>query len=1055
MKKVFSQYAKELDSEFSTGLAREHSYRPALVNLLNGLTENVLVVNEAKRIECGAPDVTLLRDDAPLGYVECKDIGKSLDENEKSEQLKRYFSLPNLILTDYLEFRWYQSGEHRLTASLGIVDKNRIKPQPAGFQSVHQLLDAFVSSDVPEIGTTEKLAEQMAKTAQIIRDGIVRALSMEDRGGTLHQQMTAFRTTLIRDISDEKFADMYAQTICYGLFMARVNHISGRFTREKSPHLLPKSNPFLRKMFNYIAGIDLDDRIVWAVDHLAEMFHHTDVRGILQEFSERRKGQDPVLHFYEDFLAKYDPKMRKSRGVYYTPEPVVSYIVRSVDKILKRDFNLSGGLADATKINLTDPEEEQREVHKVQILDPAVGTGSFLHGVVDHIRQSFIGNEGMWSGYVDNDLLPRLFGFELLMAPYTIAHLKIGMLLQESGYEFSEDQRLKIYLTNSLEESNRQTDYSMHIGFSNWLFEESLEASEIKSIAPVMVVLGNPPYSGHSSNKGLWIKNLLRPYFMEDCNLDGKKLDERNPKWLNDDYVKFIRFAQHRIEQTGYGILAFISNHSYFDNPTFRSMRQSLMTLFDDIYLLDLHGNSKKKEKCPDGSKDENVFDIQQGVGIGLFVKRKTPSCHSGLDPESIESKSLDSRLRGNDDATQYATIHHANLFGLRKSKYNWLHDNDIESTQWSTVTPTSPFFLLSPKDMSNWDEYDIGWKVNEIFSVNSVGIVTARDKLTIKDSMEDVWDTVNRLTGYTSEEARFEFKLPKDTDWKLSWAQEDLRKPELQMERIVSLLYRPFDMRYTYYTGKPGGFHVRPRREVMRHMLAGENLGLLACRQQSITGFQHISCTNKIIESCAVSNKTKEITYLFPLYLYSDYEPRRQNISPEFLSELTERLGFDPTPEQVFYYIYGLFHSPTYRTRFAEFLKMDFPRVHMPTDAKLFNELSGLGEQLVGYHLMEQPGPEFVKYPVAGDDKIEKKVRYVKERVWINKEQYFEGVPSEVWEFHIGGYQVCSKWLKDRKGRTLSYDDIKHYGRIVSALSETIRLMGVVDEVAVKMFEW
>ena len=1013
MNRAFRHYIKELDRERSTAVAREHSYRPALVNLLQGLTENnVIAVNEAKRLECGAPDVTLLRDSAPFAYVECKDIGISLDKTEKSDQLKRYFSLPNLILTDYLEFRWYQSGERHLTASLGRLDRHHIKPLPAQFPSVQQLLNAFIFCDTPEIGTTEQLAGKMADTGQMIRDGIVRALNMEDRGGTLHQQMIAFRTTLLRDITDDKFADMYAQTICYGLFMARVNHTSGRFTREKAPHLLPKSNPFLRKMFNYIAGIELDDRIVWAVDHLAEMFHNTDVRGILEEFRERRKGQDPVLHFYEDFLAAYDPKLRRSRGVYYTPEPVVSYIVRSVDKILKRDFGLEGGLADAAKIETAnDPSEEaghserseeslptssqgersftsfrmtesnSQQIHKVQILDPAVGTGSFLHGVVDHIRQSFVGNEGMWSGYVENDLLPRLFGFELLMAPYTIAHLKVGMLLQESGYEFSGEQRLKIYLTNSLEEGNRQIGHTLSLGFVEELVKEAEAAGDVKSDAPVMVVLGNPPYSGHSANKGEWIKELLKPYF----TVDGQPLGERNPKWLNDDYVKFIRFAQHRIERTGYGVLAFISNHSYLDNPTFRGMRQSLMNTFDDVYLLDLHGNSKKKEKSPDGSKDENVFDIQQGVGIGLFVKR-----HPSVIANEVKQSP--------------ATIHHADLWGGREGKYEWLTDNDIGSTEWNVLDPISPFYLFIEKNMDHWEEYSIGWRGNDVFSINSVGIVTARDGLTIKETAEEVWETVNEFTNCLPEDVRYKFSIPKDSNWRVDLAQNDLKQSGMSMEKIVQILYRPFDVKYTYYTGTPSGFHTRPREAVMRNMLAGENIGLITVRQVAEGIFNHVFASSSIVES-RITLSNKGIGYLYPLYLYPEDEPRRPNISPKFIAELSDKIGFEPTPEQIFYYIYGLFHSPTYRTRFAEFLKMDFPRVQLPPDSDLFNELCPLGEQLVGYHLMELKGVESVKYPVAGDDKVGQ-VRYSAQngRVWINQVQYFEGVPNDVWEFHIGG---------------------------------------------------
>ena len=1024
---IFNAYLKEIATAFNTDKATEHSYRSALQSLLEGLVANVKAVNEPRRIECGAPDFVVMRNDLPFGYVECKDVNKSLDEAEKSEQLKRYrSSLPNLILTDYLEFRWYRSGEHLMTAKLGRIDGYKIRRSQNEFLAVGQLLHAFINSDVPVVGTTRELAERMAKTAQLIREAIKSALGMEDRGGSLHHQMEAFRTTLLHDITADKFADMYAQTICYGLFMARVYHLSGHFTREKAPYLLPKSNPFLREMFDHIAGKNLDTRIAWAVDNLAELFHHADINAILTDFGKRSSGKDPILHFYEDFLAAYDPKLRKSRGVYYTPEPVVSYIVRSVDKLLKRDFNLPLGLADAAKVSIPPRNGKPKEVHKVQILDPAVGTGSFLYGVVDHIKQTFTGNEGLWQGYVDNDLLPRLFGFELLMAPYTIAHLKVGMLLKESNYEFSGNQRLKIYLTNSLEESNKQIGLTTRFGFDEWLYKETMEAGDIKTDAPVMVVLGNPPYSGHSENTGKWIKDMIQPYF----NVDGQPLGERNSKWLNDDYVKFIRFGQRRIEQTGYGILALITNHSYFDNPTFRGMRQSLMTTFDDIYLVDLHGNSKKKERCPDGSKDDNVFDIQQGVGIGLFVKK----------PTSVVEKSP-------------ATIHHTDLWGVREGKYNWLAENDVESTEWKILNPVSPFYLFAPQNMSSWAEYEESWKINDIFPSNSVGIVTARDGLTIKATANEVWQTVKDFIDCSPEAARDKFNLSKDSDWMVELAQKDLKQSGVARNKIVPILYRPFDVRYTYYTGTPNGFHTRSRSHVMRHMLAGENLSLIFHKREELdVPYSHFLVTDIITEHGLLSSKTT--SYQAPLYLYPEGESRRPNLSPKFMGELAVKIGFEPTPEQAFHYIYGLFHSPTYRSRFSEFLKMDFPRVLMPPNVKLFNELCRLGEELVAYHLMEQVGADLVKYPVAGDDLVEQ-VRYADSKVWINKKQFFEPVKADVWDFHIGGYQVCHKWLKDRKGRKLSYDDIHHYCQVVAALSETIRLMDEIDQVAVRSFKW
>lgn len=573
------------------------------------------------------------------------------------------------------------------------------------------------------------------------------------------------------------------------------------------------------------------------------------------------RREDPVVHFYETFLAAYDPRMREARGVYYTPEPVVSYIVRSVDAILQHDFGLADGLADHRMVKLTRPVSgsktkatETIETHRVQILDPATGTGTFLYSVMQHIRERFNGNAGPWSGYVAEHLLPRIYGFELLMAPYAVAHMKLGLLLKDSGYEIGGDgareERLRVYLTNTLEKAHELTGLPL---FTQWLAEEAARAGEVKQSAPIMVVLGNPPYSGHSANKGAWMQALMRGqdtstgqktanYF--EC--DGAALGERNPKWLNDDYVKFMRFAQWRIERTGYGVLAFITNHGWLDNPTFRGMRQSLMQTFDDLYLLDLHGNAKKKEKTPEGGKDENVFDIQQGVAISLFVKRQGAKKIGG----------------------QLATVRHADLQGLRAAKYEWLWAHDLNNTHWTTLQPQSPQYLAVPRDTTLLAEYERGWKMTDAMPVNSVGIVTARDSLTIHWTAEDAWRTVQEFAALPSEAARDKFDLGNDSqDWGVKLAQADIKASGPKREKVVPVLYRPFDVRHTYYTGKPSGFHCRPRSEVMAHMLAGENLGLITARSNKSDVADHFFCTEAISEAKTGESTTQSA--LFPLYLY------------------------------------------------------------------------------------------------------------------------------------------------------------------------------------------
>jgi len=629
-------YLRDVGRTHAAGKATEHSYRPALKALVESLGSGIRATNEPRRVACGAPDLIVERRREPIGFIECKDIGVSLDEAEQSDQLARYREgFEHLILTDYLEFRYYVRGEQAMHALLARIDgRGKVRPLEGGEEQLTALFDAFLAAEPRAINSPRELAQRMADVARIIEQTIRRAFGREAEEGTLHREFESFRQTLLHDLTPEQFADMYAQTVCYGLFSARVNvpdpH-ADEFTREHAAYDLPRTNPLLRQTFDTIAGTQLDDRIVWAVDLLVGILRRCEMNAVLKDFGKATRQEDPVVHFYETFLGEYNHALRKTRGVYYTPEPVVGYIVRSIDAILKRDFACPDGLADKTRITAEfrrpGGETEQREVHRVQILDPAAGTGTFLFETVRLIHERLSAARGAWPGqrgYVAQHLLPRLFGFELMMAPYAVAHMKVGWLLKQTGYDFPGDERLGVYLTNTLEEaevvSRELTAFAGHIA------AEANAASEVKTDCPIMVVLGNPPYSGHSANTGQWSKDLIHkklptgaPSYFE-C--DGKPLGERNPKWLNDDYVKFLRFGQYRIERTGHGILAFITNNGYLDNPTFRGMRQSLMHTFDDIYILDLHGSTKKKETAPDGSRDENVFDIMQGVAICIMVRK-------------------------------------------------------------------------------------------------------------------------------------------------------------------------------------------------------------------------------------------------------------------------------------------------------------------------------------------------------------------------------------------------------------------------------------------------
>ena len=1047
-------YIQEVTQIYQQQNATEHTYRPALKKLMESLDSQIQAINEPKRIACGAPDFVVKNGILEIGHIEAKDIGISLKKVEKTAQMGRYFqALGNLILTDYLEFRWYIQGELKLSASLGTIDKNKkIKVDKQGIQEVDQLLRQFLLAKVPQVTTPKDLAKRMASLAQLMRDAIKTALNDVDNGGMLRQQLESFQRVLIKDLTVEQFADMYAQTICYGLFAARCNTDNvNTFSRETAAFKLPKTNPFLRSIFGQIAGPDLDDRISWAVDNLANILQQTEMAEILKDFGKRTRREDPVVHFYETFLAEYDPKMRESRGVYYTPEPVVDYIVKSVDYILKHKFNISKGLADSKKIKIPNPKGEGIiETHQVLILDPAVGTGTFMHSVIDFIYDKFKSQKGMWSSYVSQHLLPRLFGFELLMAPYTVAHMKLGLQLQELGYDFSSDERLRIYLTNTLQEAFQIPAAD---GFMNRIRDEAEAAKDIKQDVPVMVILGNPPYSYESINTDPWIVGLVRDYYQ----IDGKPLGERNPKGLLDDYVKFIRFAQHRVSETGYGIVALITNHGYLDNPTFRGMRQNLMQTFDEIYVLDLHGNSKKKEVCPDGSPDKNVFDIQQGVAISIFIKYE----HS---------------------QQKLATVYHADLWGMREvyenkelvgGKYHWLAENDISSTDWTTLKPEAKFYLFNPQNTSLSSEYEQGWKVIDIMLVNAAGIKTHRDHFAIDFDEESITQKFREMreTNLSKEDYSNKYNIHDHQNWRLDKVRQLIRLDNQWTDKIISCLYRPFDWRYCYYSDL---IMDRPRRELLDHVFRKDNLCLGL-------GRQGIAVNDPIWSLVSVANQPIDTNIfrrggvnIFPLYLYPTDTPtlfdsiptnapggRKPNLSPEFITEFSQKLDLEFIvdgkgdkkqtfgPEDIFNYIYAIFHSPNYRQRYAEFLKIDFPRVPLTVNTALFWELVIKGNKLVKYHLMKETGTEISTYPIPGSDIVEQ-VKYHEnnQQIWINSEQYFDQVSPQIWNFYIGGYQVCQKWLKDRKGRELNFDDISHYQNIISIISETMKIMGDIDQI-------
>lgn len=1064
------QYIDSINKRYKQGNATEHTFRGDLQQLLESLVPTIRATNEPKRQSCGAPDYILTKKDIPVGFIEAKDIGdKDLDGAKKTgnkEQFDRYkASLGNLIFTDYIDFHLYREGEFVTKIAIAELTDKGIVPLPQNFDVFENLIKDFATHVGQNIKSSKRLAEMMAGKARLLSDVIENALTSDEQNqenSTLEDQMKAFQLILIHDITPKAFADVYAQTIAYGLFAARLHDPTlPTFSRQEAAELIPKTNPFLRKLFSYIAGPDIDDRIKWIVDSLVEIFLHCNVEQILKNYGKATKMEDPIIHFYETFLSEYDPKLRKARGVWYTPAPVVSFIVRAVDDILKTEFGLPQGLADTSKtkvkVNLQATDKRykdnirtiEEEVHRVQILDPATGTGTFLAEVVKHIHKKLEGQQGIWSNYVETHLLPRLNGFELLMASYAMAHLQLDLLLGETGFKpkANANQRLRVYLTNSLEESHPDTGTL----FANWLSEEANEANRIKRDTPVMCVIGNPPYSGISSNNGKWIGDLIEDYKY----VDGVHFKERK-HWLNDDYVKFIRYGQHFIEKNGSGVLAYINPHGYLGNPTFRGMRWNLLKTFDKIYTIDLHGNSNIKETAPDGSLDANIFDIQQGVSINIFVKNGTKS------------------------AKQLGKVYHFDLFGKRELKYDFLSVNSLNSIPFNELNPSKPNLLFNQTNTDGLNKFEKGFSVNNLFPINNVGFVTANDGLNISFNETEHREKIKEILTLEEQIWRIKYNRPKDADsWKYSWAKDDaLKNRENKLNKIS---YRPFDFRYTLYTGKSGGLYARPINQVMKHFLIGDNVGLVSARSNKSDICDHFYISKYIMETKCGERTTQSA--IFPLYLYPDTDGQQKiggitKRTPNLNMEIVEKIGkaikskFDPDldlriyaqptegwdhtkefgPVEVLDYIYAVLHSPAYREKYKEFLKIDFPRVPYPKDKKTFWKLVELGAEIRQLHLLESTDIDkyITKYPIDGDNTVGKPV-YKEGRVYINDTQYFDGVPQVAWDFYIGGYQPAQKWLKDRKDRKLEFEDILHYQRIIVALAETDRLMKEIDIVGVE----
>ena len=1003
MQNIFDNYIQSISSKFSHLETSEMGYRADFEILLKDIFESINVKrvdHDPKARQGNKPDFIVINKDVPILYIEAKDIGVSLDKVEKSKQMARYFGYTNLVLTDYVEFRFYRNGlPYEGPIKIASYDlKNRIiTPLSQNYEHAAKTLLDFTQSQKEPIKSGKHLSKIMGGKAQRIRDNIRHFLPSDSaQNKELVHIYKAIKKMLVHDLTIDTFSDMYAQTLVYGLFVARYYDDSpDTFSRQEARDLVPASNPFLQHFFDHISGPNFDKRLSYIVDELCLVFQHADTKKLIEEYMG---DADPVIHFYEDFLKEYDPALRKKMGAYYTPLPVVKFIIRSVDYILQKEFNLPNGLADTSKMS--------NNKHRVQILDPAVGTGTFISATIRTIyeRLKKQGQVGRWPSYVHNDLLPRLHGFELMMAPYTIAHLKLSLAFKQTGF-WKFHRRLGIYLTNSLEQSEAQQNL-LSFGFAESIAEEAKEADKIKREIPIMVVIGNPPYSVSSSNKGEWIQNLIKDY--------KTGLIEKNIQPLSDDYIKFIRFAEHFIEKNRNGIVAMITNNSFLDGRIHRQMRKHLLETFDKIYILDLHGNSKKKEKAPDGGKDENVFNIMQGVSISIFVRKTDKKKALGI-------------------------VHHAEIYGKREDKFKTLSECDLETMKWKNIDISESYYFFVPKDFKGNDEYEKGFKVDELFNKWASGIATGQDNLVVQFTIGEVKKVLESFDRFSEEEIANKYNV---SIQKLKSVKKDL--PNVIGE-YTPFLYRPFDLRYMLYSPNSEGVLQRPRPKIMNHLIS-PNIALVTKIGQDFDSAPALVASHPIDRRFYSRPGVQGADYIFPLYLYTVNSSRIPNLKKEIVDEIEKIVG-KVSPENIFDYIYAVLHSPNYREKYKEFLKIDFPRVPYPKDTKTFKKLVVFGAELRSLHLLESPKVnQFITtYPIAGSDTVEK-LAYKNGKVFINAEQYFGNVPEVAWNFYIGGYQPARKWLKDRKGRALKNTDIEHYQKIIVALAETNRIMKEID---------
>lgn len=1033
--KLFQDYIKELQSTPIDQIT-EHSKRAALENLLTGvaseLSTKVSILHEPKREgKFGSPDFKITNSESIVGYIETKRFDVSLDKVLKSEQIEKYKQLSgNILLTNYLEWLWIKDGELAEQTELCFftdIENKRFKLNPQKAEPVQNLLKKFFSQPPIGISDTKKLADVLALRAGYLKSFIlddIKAQETADFPSKLYYLYTTFRDFVFDKLTVKEFSDAFTQMIIYGLFIAKLNADTKELNIYNAKQFIPVSNKLIKELVEFLNELDNQEyrQTKWIVEEVLTIMNNLQLNELNENLSFKKQQKDkdnltikdPYVYFYEDFLASYDYDLRKSKGVYYTPPPVVNFIVRGINDILLNIFGIKKGFADKDKVT---------------VLDFATGTGTFLLEILRQILESLPVNSGKKSDLISEHILKNLYGFEYMIAPYTIAHLKLNQFLKDEGYEMQGSDKFQIYLTNTLVPMDKQQKVPMLPALS----KEISDAQNVKE-TPILVITGNPPYSKKSKNTGVWITELLKGHDTEAKKatpnqpnyymVDGKPLGEAQ-NWLRDDYVKFIRFAQWKMHAIENGIIGIITNHSFLDSITFRGMRQSLLNSFDQLYFLDLHGSAKREESVPEGMKNENVFDIEQGVCISFFVKKK-----------GLEKK-----------------VFHADLWGSRIEKYQQCFDNSIDTINWTEIKPKTPYYFFIPRQNGKMEKYRKWWSVTEIFSEFSLPLMTGRDPVTICWDKNEVKEKVEYFLTHKKEEIRTKYNTREDSrDWKISNSIKDFRDNNADEKLIKPVAYRLFDIRYTFYSGKAKGFHASPQKKIVNNMLH-ENIGLLLPRQISKRTFQHVFCTDLIPDMCCFSSETKGANQLFPLYLYhkniDNTIEKEPNFTKSFIEFINKKYSQTFEPEQIFGYIYAVLHSHTYREKYYADLKIDFARIPFAKSENEFIELSELGNKLVQAHLLKEVPDKNIGNFIGEGDSIVEKVTYNEktQRISINKNQYFENVSPEVFEFKIGGYKPIDKYLNGRKDRTLNLNEKETVENIIKVVDFTIETMSEIED--------